>query len=59
MSNFLLSKNIRTLTQFQALAYEQNLKGEDDLAEFLIGRSPFETSLDMKEAEGKIERTRQ
>lgn len=62
VSDLVLNKNIRTLTELQALAYEQKLEGKDDLAEFVIGRSQkvvcelIETSWDMKEARGEIER---
>ena len=40
MSEIIVKRNIKTLTELQALAFEQKEEGKTDLAEFLLTRTP-------------------
>ena len=39
VADILLAKNIKTVTELQALAYTQKREGKEDLMDFIIGRS--------------------
>ena len=64
VSEILLSKNIRTMLELQAYAFEQKKEGKVDLAEFLISRSRktvvelIDATWEMKEAENKLARSK-
>ena len=62
VADILLAKNIKTVTELQALAYTQKREGKEDLMDFIIGRSRkavselLETTWEIKEAGEKIAR---
>ena len=39
VADILLAKNIKTVTELQALAYTQKREGKEDVMDFIIGRS--------------------
>ena len=39
VSQIIVNKNVKTVTELQALAFEQKQEGKTDLAEFLVSRS--------------------
>ena len=61
ISEIMLNKNLRTVTELHALAYEQKKEGKDDVMEFLVGRSRkaiadlIDTTWDIRDAGKKLE----
>ena len=64
VSQVMLTKKITTMTELQALAYEQTKEGKQDLMQFLLNRSRkvvtelLETTWEIKQAGDKLERAR-
>ena len=64
VSQVMLTKKIKTMTELQALAYEQTKEGKQDLMQFLLSRSRkvvtdiLETTWEIKQAGDKLERAR-
>ena len=63
VSEIIQNKNIKTITELQALAQQQKTEGKTDLAEFILSRSPrlvadiLNTSWQMLNADKKLTRS--
>lgn len=55
VSEIIIEHNIRTITELQALAYEQKHEGKTDIAEFLLNRNPRAVA-DVLQSAWEIER---
>ena len=62
VSEIIVSNSVKTLTELQAIAFEQKEEGKTDLAEFLIARNPravadiLTTAWEIEGAKDKLER---
>lgn len=62
MSEIVVEKRIKSVTELQALASEQKSEGKIDLAEFIVNRAPrvvsdiVKTAWDMENADATLQR---
>ena len=64
VGEIIVQRNVKTLTELQALAFEQKKEGKTDLAEFLVNRNPkvvadvLQTAWEIENAPKKLARSR-